>query len=158
MIRFRPFRFFAAVLFSNLLIASATQAADSNKVYDTNCSMCHQKAGVGLAGQFPRLAGRTAEIAASEAGRQYLIEAVLFGQIGKIEVDGSSIVGLMPSFAVLSDADVADVLNYLIGLDAKKGKRPRIKAADVSKVRSGPQLSASQVHAHRKDVVTAETQ
>lgn len=106
------------------LLAASTHAAEPNRVYDTNCALCHQRAGAGLAGQFPRLAGRAGEIAANEAGRRYLIETTLFGMAGKVEVDGASIVGVMPSFSLLSDDDLASVLNYIVSLDgpAQNGK------------------------------------
>src|SRR5262245_32805566 len=99
-----------AVLSSGSLITSA-QAAEPSRIYDTNCAMCHQKAGAGLAGQFPRLAGRAGAISATAGGRRYLAEVTLFGMAGKVEVDGTPIIGVMPSFAVLSDEDLVAALN-----------------------------------------------
>ena len=57
-----------ALLSSGLLAVSALALADNaepNRIYDTNCALCHQKAGIGMKGQFPRLAGRAGEIAAT---------------------------------------------------------------------------------------------
>ncbi|MET0658895.1 MAG: cytochrome c [Steroidobacteraceae bacterium] len=138
------------------VLCSATVAADSNGLYDTYCAMCHQRGGVGLKGQFPRLAGRAAEIGQSEAGRRFLIEVALFGMAGKIEVDGTPVVGVMPSFASLKDEDVASVLNYIIGLEGQGSPPKRTKpleAADIAAVRSGEVLSASQVLANRAQVL-----
>jgi mono/diheme cytochrome c family protein len=132
------------------LVAANVSAADANRIYDNNCALCHQKAGVGLSGQFPRLAGRLSEIAASDEGRRFLTEVTLYGMAGKIEVDGATIIGVMPPFAVLSDNDIASVLNYLISLQPAKGKRAQITPADVATLRAGPQLSPSQVHANRR--------
>lgn len=140
------------------LLAVSAQAAGSNSVYDTNCALCHQKGGAGLAGQFPRLAGRAGEIATSAIGRRYLIEVTLFGMAGKVEVDGAPIFGVMPSFALLSDDDLASVLNYIAHLDGatknkKHGKALSITASEVKAVRAGQQLSPTQVHANRESVL-----
>jgi mono/diheme cytochrome c family protein len=139
------------------MLATGAHAAEPNRIYDTNCALCHQKAGVGLTGQFPRLAGRAAEIAATEAGRRYLVEVALFGMAGKVEVDGASIIGVMPTFAVLPDDDLASVLNYITHLDGslksnEHDKRPQISATDVQSIRAGPQLSPTQVRAKRESV------
>jgi mono/diheme cytochrome c family protein len=146
----------------SVLLPMGAHAVEPNRVYDTNCALCHQKAGVGLTGQFPRLAGRAAEIAATEAGRHYLVEVALFGMAGKVEVDGASIIGVMPSFAVLSDDDLASVLDYVTHLDGSSkikdnDKRPQISAADVQSVRAGPQLSPTQVRFNRESVPVAKT-
>jgi mono/diheme cytochrome c family protein len=149
------------MLASVLLLASGAHAVEPNRVYDTNCAFCHQKAGVGLTGQFPRLAGRAAEIAATEAGRRYLVEVVLFGMAGKVEVDGAPLIGVMPAFATLSDDDLTSALNYITHLDGSstnKGddKKPQISTADVQSVRAGAQLSPMQVRTNREAVLVAK--
>jgi len=132
--------------------ALSAHAAEPGRVYDANCAMCHQKAGAGLAGQFPRLAGRAGAIAKTPAGRRYLAQVTLFGMAGKVEVDGTQIIGVMPGFALLSDADLASALNYVIGLGTKG---VAIKAADLKSVRNGEQLSPTQVRANRDALVVA---
>ena len=130
--------------------------AQSNLVYDQTCGLCHQRAAVGVNGQFPRLAGRVDRLAADQQGRDYLIHTVLFGNAGKIEVDGASIVGVMPSFLSLSDSDVAGVLNYLIRLPAPPARKVRaISPAEVAAVRNGPHASAADVAAMRTALVSA---
>jgi len=134
------------------MLGMGAHATEPNRVYETNCALCHQKDGVGLRGQFPRLAGRAAAIAATESGLHYLTEVVLFGMAGRIEVDGAQIVGVMPSFAALSDDDLASVLNYATHLDERVSggeKRRLITATDVRATRAGQQLSATQVRANR---------
>ena len=133
-------------------------SSESNAVYDARCAMCHQRAGAGLKGTFPRLAGRVDEIARTADGRRFLIEVVLFGMAGKINVDGAPLMGVMPAFAVLQDEDVAAVLNYAISLEGPekskaKGKSVMIEAADVAKVRAATALNATQVLANRAGVV-----
>ena len=51
--------------------------ATGQQVYMTRCSMCHQKTGAGLSGQFPPIAGRAGVIAGSKEGRVYLIKLML---------------------------------------------------------------------------------
>ena len=129
---------------------AAAATAHRGAVFDANCSMCHQLGAVGVPGQFPRLAGRVGKIAATAAGRSYLEHVVLYGMMGTISVDGTAIVGgVMPSFASLSNKDLAAALNYVASLDAS-GKLhwqgAVFKPADIARVRAGKPLSPLQVH------------
>lgn len=135
----------------------AVRAANRSAVFDANCSMCHQLGAAGVPGQFPRLAGRSGRIAITAAGRAYLERVVLFGMIGGITVDGTRIVGgVMPSFASLSDRDLAAALNYVVSLDASgklHWKGSVFAPADFAQVRSGKVLSPTQVHRLRAAAV-----
>lgn len=133
------------------------QSAGHSAVFDNNCAMCHQLRAPGVPGQFPRLAGRAGKIAATAAGRDYLERVVLSGMIGTITVDGSEIDGgMMPSFASLSDQDLADALDYIVSLD-DAGKLnwqgARFSAADLAKARAGKALSPTEVHQLRAAAV-----
>ena len=133
------------------IVARAADAAARNPVYDTNCALCHQVAGAGLTGQFPRLAGRVDRLALGADGRRYLASVVLNGLAGRIAVDGTPISGLMPGFSSLTDADVASVLNYLTRLSDAKGKRPPpFSAKEVGAVRALGMASPADVLAQRK--------
>ena len=140
----------AALLLLGPWTAAAATTAHRNAVFDANCSMCHQLGAVGVPGQFPRLAGRVGKIASTAAGRGYLEHVVLYGMMGTITVDGTAIVGgVMPSFASLSNKDLAAALNYLASLDASgklHWKGPVFKPADIARVRAGKPLSPMQVH------------
>jgi mono/diheme cytochrome c family protein len=145
---------FGSTLALTILAAMTPQAvmadAASNRVYDATCALCHQVGAIGLKGQFPRLASRVDRMARDPQARTYLIQAVLFGISGKMEVDGASIVGVMPGFTTLSDADVASVLNYLARLGERKGKPAQaFTVAEISAIRGGGQLTPSQVMARR---------
>lgn len=141
---------FALLAGSATAASAAAQAADHSAVFNTNCSVCHQLGAAGVAGQFPRLAGRAGRIAATAAGRKYLERVVLFGMIGSITVDGTPIVGgVMPSFASLSDQDLAEALDYLVSLDGSGKSRWRgtaFKPQDIAGARAGEPLSPMQVH------------
>jgi cytochrome c5 len=148
----------AALLAGAALCTSArAQTAGHSAVFDNNCAMCHQLGAAGVPGQFPRLAGRAGRIAATAVGRTYLERVVLCGMIGAITVDGSPIVGgMMPSFASLSDQDLADALDYIVSLDGSgklDWKGPVFKTADIAKARADKVLSPSEVHQLRATAV-----
>jgi mono/diheme cytochrome c family protein len=132
-----------------LWTSARAQTADHGAVFNNNCSMCHQLAAAGVPGEFPRLAGRAGKIAATAAGRNYLERVVLFGMFGQITVDGAPIVGgVMPSFASLSDQDLADALDYIVSLDDSgklQWQGAAFKPADLAKARAD-KLSPAQVH------------
>jgi len=132
-------------------VAMANSArAKSNAIYDATCALCHQAGGAGLQGQFPRLAGRVDRMAADTVTREFLIQTLLHGMAGRIEVDGAAITGVMPPFASLPDADLASVLTYVISLGASSAKKVKpVTAAEIAAVRKGPTLSGSQVLEHR---------
>ena len=87
--------------------------ADGAAVYAANCQSCHQANGMGLTGAFPPVAGHSAELVASQ-GRDYLVNLLLYGLQGQIEVNGQSYNGVMPAWNALSDEDLAAVTNYLL--------------------------------------------
>jgi mono/diheme cytochrome c family protein len=106
------------ILAAAIVAATAGAAqADGAAVFDTSCAFCHQAGGVGVPGQFPRLAGRVGAIAAKPEGKAFLVKVLLTGMSGRITVDGEAILGIMPAFDSLSDDDIAAVLSYLSGLD-----------------------------------------
>jgi mono/diheme cytochrome c family protein len=133
-------------------------AADGAAVFTQNCLMCHQSGAVGLAGQFPRLAGRIDAISANARGRAYLIDVLTYGMAGKITVDDQSIIGLMPPFAQLSNDDVAGVLSYVQSLGetpgvAASGKSPAaFTAEEVRAGRSNAAKTAADVRAERQSL------
>jgi mono/diheme cytochrome c family protein len=130
-------------------------AADPKATYLTRCSMCHQSAAQGLPGQFPRLAGRAAQIAQTPEGRNYLARILLWGVYGPIEVDGTPINGLMPSMEVMTDADIAAVLNHVI-LQGKPAKAARpFKPAEIAAVRAKGQIAGSANAELRKMLVVS---
>jgi mono/diheme cytochrome c family protein len=130
---------------------SAARAADGAVVFLQSCLMCHQAGGVGLAGQFPRLAGRVAIIGGKPAGRAYLADVLTFGMTGTVTVDDQSIFGLMPPFTQLSDDDIAAVLSYVQTLGDAQPKAPApFTAAEIRVARAKPPKTATDVRAERQ--------
>lgn len=82
-------------------------------VFTTHCLACHQANGQGIPSAFPPLAQHLPELLAVEGGRAYVVNTVLWGLVGAIEVNGVTYNSLMQSWApVLDDQQIADVLNY----------------------------------------------
>jgi mono/diheme cytochrome c family protein len=138
--------------------AETPPAAQGAKIYQ-RCAACHLPNGQGVPGAFPALAGRTAEAAAAEAGRDYLVMTVVAGVMGEIEVDGRKIRGIMPAQAGLADADVAAVLNHTLAMPSPaanaKGPPRQFTAEEVAaiKARFG-KATPNSIHAIRSGAFT----
>lgn len=90
--------------------ANGAAASDGAKVYQTNCSSCHQANGQGVPGTFPPLAGN----AAVTGDATKVIHIVKYGLSGKIEVNGTTYNGMMPAWGQqLSNGDIASVITYI---------------------------------------------
>jgi len=81
--------------------------------YEASCAGCHGYTGEGLPGATPPLAGVVPRLLVLDDGREYLINVVLHGLSGRIEVEGRGYDGLMPSFGHVPDKDIAAVLNHV---------------------------------------------
>lgn len=91
-------------------IVNGAAASDGAKVYEQNCSSCHQTTGAGLAGTFPPLAGNP--VVVGDATK--VIHIVKYGLSGKIAVAGTDYNGMMPAWGQqLSNADIASVITYI---------------------------------------------
>ncbi len=135
-----------ALLIAAFAVAAGPAWADGAAVFDANCAVCHQGGGVGVPGQFPRLAGRVGQIAARPEGKAYLRKVLLNGMSGRVTVDGEPILGIMPSFDSLPDADIADVLGYLSGLEHKPVP---FTPAEIAAARAQPRIVPSDLVAER---------
>lgn len=80
-----------------------------SKVYAVYCAACHQRNGLGDSQRFPPLAGSEWVI----GDKNKLIEVVLKGQEGVIEVKGQSYNNVMPQHSFLKNEDIAEVLTYI---------------------------------------------
>jgi glucose/arabinose dehydrogenase/mono/diheme cytochrome c family protein len=79
------------------------------KLYVDYCSACHQGNGKGDAARFPPLAA-TSWVTGNKTK---LIQVILNGLEGSINVNGKTYTGTMPKHNFLSDAEIADVLTYV---------------------------------------------
>ncbi|MFW6277138.1 MAG: c-type cytochrome [Prolixibacteraceae bacterium] len=110
--------------------SSETQIEHPGKdVYKAVCLACHMADGSGVPGMHPPLSGTDWVT----GDKERLIEIVLNGMSGEIEVKGETYNSIMPPNSHLSDRQIADVLTYIrtnFGNDAGK-----ITPQEVAKVR-----------------------
>jgi len=91
--------------------ASGAAGADGAQIYASRCAACHQSNGLGLPGAFPPLAGSEWV----KGDDKVLVQIPLHGITGTITVNGTAYHGAMPSFAALSDDEIAAVLSHVRG-------------------------------------------
>jgi cytochrome c oxidase cbb3-type subunit II len=104
--------------------AGGYDAAKGASLYTANCSACHQASGEGLPGAFPPLKGNDV---VNDANATQHIRVVLGGLHG-VNVGGVAYGGVMPPFAAtLTDAEIADIIDYERGSWGNNGK-PAIAA------------------------------
>jgi len=119
---------------------------DAGALYAAQCAACHQATGKGLAGVFPPLDG-------SEWVRgdeRVLVNILLHGIDGEIEVLGTKYQGAMPPFERLSDHELAAIATWLRsqwsneapGVDAAVVAAERAAQHRTSPFESGDQLKA----------------
>lgn len=92
-------------------VAAAGGAVDGKALYAAQCVACHQASGAGLPGVFPPLDG--SEWVQGEP--RVLANILLHGITGDITVKGNKFSGAMPSFAQLSDAELAGIASFIRG-------------------------------------------
>jgi nitrite reductase (NO-forming) len=124
----------AAEIQSNPAIAGLTkemQIEKGKQVYMGLCFACHQPDGKGLPNAFPPLAGSDF----LQADRDRAVRIVLKGLSGPVTVNGQTINSVMPpQEAVLTDAQIADVLTYVNNAWGNKGDA--FSAAKVKAIRN----------------------
>lgn len=103
--------FVAVYLFAQAKKQPAATAAikRGQKVYESTCIVCHQKNGAGV----PRLNPPLVKTKYVLGDKAQLAQIVLKGLNQPIEVEGETYNNVMPSFAQLTDEQIADVLTYV---------------------------------------------
>jgi len=85
------------------------QVSGGEKIYMTYCAPCHQRNGKGAEGRFPPLV----DASWVKGDKTKLINVLLNGLEGNIDVNGVGYNGVMPKHAFLSDEEIAGVLTYV---------------------------------------------
>jgi mono/diheme cytochrome c family protein len=88
-----------------------TQAERGKKIFSANCATCHQMTGLGVAGQYPPLAG--SEFV--NGGTRRIGMIVLKGLVGPLKVKGGEFgsAQMQPWESTLTDQKIADVLTFV---------------------------------------------
>jgi len=119
---------------SNPTISGLTkemQVEKGKQVFMGLCFACHQPDGKGLPGAFPPLAGSDFLLADHERA----VRIVLKGLTGPVTVNGQTINSVMPpQEAVLTDAQIADVLTFVLNSWGNTGDA--LSAAQVKAIRN----------------------
>ncbi len=90
----------------NLLKDVEDLSAETYRIY---CGTCHQMNGLGASGRFPPLAGTDWVT----GNKDRLIQIVLMGMEGPIDVNGELFNNVMPQHSFMSDQQIAHVLTYI---------------------------------------------
>jgi mono/diheme cytochrome c family protein len=100
------------------------------EVYGSLCLACHQADGSGVPGLNPPLTKNNW----TGGPKNRLIDMVLNGSHGKVEIDGEKYHNLMPPLGHLTDQEVADVITYV--RNSFGNKASAVTTAEVKVVRA----------------------
>jgi mono/diheme cytochrome c family protein len=104
------------------------------RLFTQNCAVCHQQTGLGVAGQFPPLAGSEWVLSQDWHGDNHIVRIVLHGFHEPVTVKGEQFNNVMaPWGKVLKDEQIAAVLTYV--RNEWGNKAPPITKEFVSKIR-----------------------
>ncbi len=103
-----------------LAMAALALAGNGQNVYNQFCSGCHMANGQGNPGAFPPVANSIGSFVKAKEGRALLVHIVAFGIQGQLKSHGKTYSGFMPPFAQLSNAQVADLYNFILNEWNKK--------------------------------------
>jgi mono/diheme cytochrome c family protein len=133
---------FIIVILPDLLYAQAKKTATAGKsavqaslnrgkiVYEANCLMCHQADGSGVPNMNPPIV-KTKWVLGSKTT---LIQMLLKGSSGKVEIDGDTFHNTMPAQPQFTDQQIADVLTYV--RNSFGNKASAVTPAEVKAVRA----------------------
>jgi mono/diheme cytochrome c family protein len=110
--------------------ALKASVARGKMVYTKTCLSCHQVDGSGVPNMNPPLI-RTKWTLGSKT---IMIQQVLKGSSGKVEIDGDTFSNTMPPLKTLTDEQIADVLTYVRNSFGNKASSVRV--AEVKAVRA----------------------
>lgn len=130
------------------IMEALSKTQNGEELFVANCSECHQTNGEGSPGYYPPLAGNSDLF----LSRVYPAYVLLNGLSGKIAVQGKTFNGQMPSFAQLSDVQIAAIIGYVRAAWNNKTLQPKdlqpLDADAVKEAREKPMLPQA-VHAYR---------
>jgi nitrite reductase (NO-forming) len=120
----------AGVINKSPVAAPVMASGAGQSLYQTYCMGCHQAEGQGTPGTFPPLA--KSDYLVADTAR--VIETVLNGLHGPLQVNGQSYNGTMPPMGHLKDEEIAEILTYVRSAWGNAGGP--VSAAEVTGVRA----------------------
>ncbi len=140
------------------LAGSELAGEEGAHLWEENCITCHQANGRGIPSAVPPHAGHTpllVQATGGVGGREYMINVMLYGLRGEIEVLGRDFDGVMPSRSSLSNEELATVLNYSVSAWQNAELLPEdfrpFRPSEIQAQR-GQGLSDDDVHELRADL------
>lgn len=107
-----------------------TSITRGQSVYTKYCLTCHQVDGSGVPNMNPPLIKTKWTL----GSKTVLIQQVLKGSSGKVEIDGDTFSNTMPPLKTLTDQQIADVLTYV--RNSFGNKASAVGVAEVKAVRA----------------------
>jgi mono/diheme cytochrome c family protein len=111
-------------------VSLKTSITRGQVVYAKYCLTCHQVDGSGV----PNLNPPLIKTKWTLGSKTVLIQQVLKGSSGKIEIDGDTFSNTMPPLKTLTDQQIADALTYV--RNSFGNKASAVSAAEVKAIRS----------------------
>jgi glucose/arabinose dehydrogenase/cytochrome c5 len=108
------------------------------KFYAQVCAACHMPNGSGVPTMQPALAG--SKVVAGDTDQ--LINVLLKGPAAVLPPDREKFAGAMPPFNVLSDADIASVINYVRANFAPQSPKVAPEQVAAQRAKAGPLTTA----------------
>lgn len=115
--------------FSTTAIAADLEAG--KKAYERSCQACHRPDGSGMRGAFPPLAGNSN----LHAEPIRVVNSILKGVSGPLQVDGVTYNAVMPAMAHLSNTEIANISTYILQSWGNSG--PTVTEGQVQAIREG---------------------
>jgi mono/diheme cytochrome c family protein len=134
---------FFLYMFLNPLYAQSNSSGDEPQatsrgsvIFHQNCAVCHRETGSGTPGLAPPIRQNPGHFIQSDEGRLQLIWTLLYGMYGDVTIDNRHYNFKMPIFAQLTNSQLADVLNHVVGsLNGIESFKP-FTEAEVEKERA----------------------
>ena len=134
-----------ATLRPAVVAAGAAAKADGKQIFAAKCAACHQATGLGVAGVFPPVAGSEWVL----GDEKQLINILLHGVEGEMQVKGAVYKGAMPAWKTLSNDELAAVISYIRadwGNQAPAVQAEAVQAQrEATKARTGPYKGGAEV-------------
>jgi mono/diheme cytochrome c family protein len=152
----RAWGFAVALVVTAMAMADEPRYAEGAATFQANCAVCHRATGAGNPGLAPPVIADAPHFAETAEGRRQLAMTVLYGMYGEITVAERRYNFKMPEFSRFDDAQLADVLNYVIfDLGHADAALNPMTPNDLARERANA-VDGAAVRAHRATVATAK--
>lgn len=127
----------AGLVLAAAALSAHPATADDAALFAKTCGACHGKAGAGIPGLAPPLAGADWAKAGKPESRNYVPSVMLNGLSGSLVAGGRTFQSAMPPQKQRSDEEIATLANYVLATlnGAPAGYRP-LTADEIEALRA----------------------